>query len=46
MIVPVVILGSGLVALGTYGWLALGALILVGGKIIWWATERAWGRFA
>jgi hypothetical protein len=24
----------------------LGVLILAGGKIIWWVTEFAWGRFS
>ena len=26
-------------------WIALAALILIGGKVIWWASERAWGRY-
>jgi|SRR5262245_9237602 len=46
MIVPVVVLASDLVSVGFLGWLALGALILAGSKIIWWATERAWGTFS
>ena len=46
MILPVLALGSGIVSVGLYGWLALAALILGGGKIIWWATERAWGKFS
>jgi hypothetical protein len=46
MIVPVLILISGIVTANFYGWLALGVLILAGSKIIWWATERAWGRFS
>ena len=25
--------------------IALGACILAGGKLLWWATERAWGKF-
>jgi len=29
-----------------YGWLVLAALILLGDKIIWWATERVWGPFS
>jgi hypothetical protein len=24
----------------------LGVVILAGGKIIWWVTEFAWGRFS
>ena len=39
------------VALGTIGsdtyvWIALGCVIIVGSKLIWWATERAWGKFS
>lgn len=26
-------------------WIALVALILTGGQIIWWASERAWGKY-
>ena len=46
MIVPVVVLASGIVSADFYGWLGLGVLILAGSKIIWWATERAWGKFS
>jgi hypothetical protein len=46
MIMPVLVAGSGVVPLGIYGWFALGAAILLGAKIIWWATERAWGTFS
>jgi hypothetical protein len=46
MIAPVLMLGSGIVAADFYGWLALGAVILAGSKIIWWLTERAWGQFS
>jgi hypothetical protein len=28
------------------GWLVLAIVILLGGKLIWWATERAWGKFS
>jgi len=45
MIVPVLVLASGLVSVSFFGWMGLGVLILVGSKIIWWATERAWGKF-
>lgn len=44
MSVPVLMLG--IVPGGTLAWLILGALILGGGKIIWWATEHAWGKFS
>jgi hypothetical protein len=46
MIIPVLALGTGLVSIGLYGWLALGALIVFGSVAIWWATERAWGKFS
>ena len=29
-----------------YAWLVLAALVLLGDKIIWWATELAWGTFS
>lgn len=44
--VPVALHGFGVVPLGPYGWWILGAAILFGGKIIWWATESAWGKFS
>jgi len=28
------------------GWLVLAVIILAGSKLIWWATERAWGKFS
>jgi hypothetical protein len=46
MIVPVLLLGASIVSPGFYGWLALAAAIILGSKIIWWATERAWGKFS
>jgi len=46
MIGPVLMLASGVVSAGFSGWLILGVLILAGGKIIWWATEFAWGKFS
>jgi hypothetical protein len=46
MIAPVFLLISGIVSANFYGWLALGFVILAGSKIIWWATERAWGEFS
>jgi hypothetical protein len=46
MIVPVAVVGLGVVPLSPYGWVALGVLILGGGYVIWWASERAWGKFA
>ena len=46
MIVPVVLLASGIISANFYAWLALAALIVFGGWIIWWATERTWGKFS
>jgi hypothetical protein len=46
MIVPVLALASDVVPAGSHGWLALAVLILAGGKIIWWITEWAWGKFS
>lgn len=46
MILPVVLLASGTVAATFHGWLALAALIVFGGWVIWWATELAWGKFS
>jgi hypothetical protein len=46
MILPVVVLAAGVVSAGLLGWLILGILILAGSRIIWWATERAWGKFS
>jgi hypothetical protein len=44
MIAPTLALG--IVDAGIYAWLVLAALILLGDKIIWWATERIWGAFS
>lgn len=44
MVMPV--LAAGIIAAGLYAWFALGALIVLGSKAIWWATERAWGKFS
>jgi hypothetical protein len=43
---PVFLLAVGVGAVGFSGWLILGVLIVAGGKIIWFATERAWGKFS
>jgi len=45
MIAPVLVLASGVISVDFYAWLSLAVLILGGGMIIWWATERAWGKF-
>ncbi|SRR6266568_3931400 len=46
MIAPVLIFASGSISPGFYGWLGLAVFILAGSKVIWWATERAWGKFS
>jgi len=46
MIAPVLVLGSDVVSAGIYGWIVLGVIIVGGSKLIWWATERAWGKFS
>ncbi len=46
MTAPVVALGLGIVSAGIYAWVVLGVLIVAGSKLIWWATERAWGEFS
>ena len=46
MMVPVLVLGSSFVSVGAYAWVALAGVILLGSKFIWWATERAWGKFS
>lgn len=46
MIAPVALFASGLVTVNFHGWLALAALIVFGGWIIWWLTERVWGKYS
>jgi hypothetical protein len=46
MIIPVLALGLGVISLGLSAWVVLGVVIILGGKIIWWTTERAWGKFS
>ena len=46
MTASVFLLAVGVGAVGFSGWLILGVLIVAGGKIIWFATERAWGKFS
>ena len=45
MILPVLALGTSSAYSGLFEWIALGGLILAGGKLLWWVTERAWGKF-
>jgi len=44
MIAPTLALGS--MDAPLHAWLVLAALVLLGDKIIWWATELAWGTFS
>jgi hypothetical protein len=46
MIIPVLALGLGGISLGLSAWVVLGVVIILGGKTIWWTTERAWGKFS
>jgi hypothetical protein len=46
MIVPVLVVAWGIISVDFYAWLVLAAIILGGSKIIWWTTERAWGKFS
>jgi hypothetical protein len=47
MTAPVLALGSGVMSAGTiYAWILLGVFIVAGSTLIWWATERAWGKFS
>ena len=45
MIVPVALLGAGVISFGAWGWWVLGAMILLGAKVIWLVTEVLWGRY-
>jgi hypothetical protein len=46
MTAPVLALGFDIAPAGIYGWIALGVLLVAGSTLIWWATERAWGKFS
>ena len=46
MTVPVLVFRSGIVAVSFYAWVVLGVVIVLGSKMIWWATEHAWGKFS
>ena len=45
MAAGVVAYAAGLIDLGAYGWDLLGGVTLIGALGLWWASERAWGRF-
>ena len=46
MINPVLMIASISVSANFYAWIVLGVVIIGGSGIIWWATERAWGKFS
>jgi hypothetical protein len=46
MIVPLFVLASGIASANFYNWFGLATVIVFGGWIIWWATERAWRKFS
>jgi hypothetical protein len=46
MVLPVLVLASGVVVVDLLGWIILAALIISGSLLIWWTTERAWGKFS
>ena len=45
MIVPVGLLGAGGFSFGAWAWWVLGAMILLGSKLIWLVTEVLWGKY-
>jgi hypothetical protein len=46
MIAPTLALGLGLPSAVIFTWIILGVGIVGGSKLIWWLTERAWGKFS
>jgi hypothetical protein len=46
MIFPVLVLASGVISVGLFGWIALAVLIIGGSLMIWWITEQVWGTFS
>jgi hypothetical protein len=46
MIVPALVLGFGGTSSSVYGWIAMCIVIVGGSGLIWWVTERAWGKFS
>jgi hypothetical protein len=44
MIVP--LLALSFISSSIYEWITLAVIIVAGSKLIWWATERAWGKFS
>ena len=46
MIIPVLALSMDIVTVGILGWIGLGVVIFGGSGLIWWVSERAWGKFS
>lgn len=46
LVFHVMVHGLGVLPFGPWAWWVLGALILLGSKLIWLATERLWGRYS
>ena len=46
LIVPAVALGLALPSAGIVWWIILGLIVVGGSKLIWWVSERAWGKFS
>jgi hypothetical protein len=46
MIIPVLALGLDVVPVSLFGWLVLGAFVILGSKTIGWASEAARGKFS
>jgi hypothetical protein len=46
LILPTLLFGSAMISVTPYLWFVLAGLIILGGGLVWWATERAWGKFS
>ena len=44
MVGPVLVLAA--FSAGVYKWMLLAVFILGGSRLLWWATERRWGKFS
>ena len=45
MAMAVVAYASGALLLGPHGWSILGGTTLIGAVVLWWGSERVWGKF-
>jgi hypothetical protein len=46
MIAPTFALGFSFPSVSSLGWLILAFVILLGSKLLWWGSERAWGKYS